>query len=93
MKVKFFLNFIPLGDQWYEDNNIPDGDVYCTGTLDTARYIHCSDELPIIHEESWNLLEGWLPSLDIDYLPTIDEVFKMFEESTGNKVKIYEGGD
>jgi len=43
----------------------------------------------IMEGESWGLLSDWLDDLSLDELPTKDELFKMFEEQTGHKIKYF----
>ena len=43
----------------------------------------------IMEGESWGLLSDWLDDLSLDELPTKDELFQMFEEQTGHKIKYF----
>lgn len=41
----------------------------------------------VMEAESWGVLQGYLSKLKLDNLPTKEELFGMFEEDTGHKIK------
>jgi hypothetical protein len=43
----------------------------------------------VMDGESWGLLSDWLDELSLAELPTKDELFQMFEEQTGHKIKYF----
>ena len=41
----------------------------------------------VMERDSWELLSDYLYNLEIDYLPSKEELFTMFEEDTGYTIK------
>ena len=47
--------------------------------------------VPLMKDTSWGKLGIYLGSLELDYLPTVEDLFSMFEESTQHKIEWFGG--
>jgi len=97
-------NKIPYIEEWTTSERFPKIKYkkylksYCCGRIDASGHpdypYNCEYSVAIMEAESWGLLGEWLSRLKLGYLPeSVQDIYNMFESSTGHKIKWWEGCD